>query len=98
MTQVETQRLEGKENRIRNLHTAMEKLAQIRDEQRVKLHLAKADARDEWASVEARWNQLRGRFQKAQEVAEDAGDEVWKDMEALLDDVKQGYDRVRRAL
>ena len=96
MTQVE-KRVEGNGNRIRDLHTAMEKLAQIRDEQRVKLHLAKADARDEWAKVEARWDQLQVRVQKLQDAAADAGEDVWGGVEVLLDDVKQGYEKIRRA-
>ena len=98
MTQVKTQNVEGNGNRVRNLRTAMEKLQQIRDEQRLKLHLAKADARDEWAKVEAKWAQLQGRAQKVQEAAADAGEDVWSGVEVLLEDVRKGYDRVRHAL
>jgi len=38
---------------------AAEHLKQQRDQLRVKLHLAKADAKDEWARLEKQWEEMR---------------------------------------
>ena len=86
------------QNKITGLKTVMEKLAQVRDEQRVKLHLAQADARNEWERLEKKWSQLRNRAHQLEEVAEEVGDDLWEGVEHLVDDLHHGYDKLRRAL
>ena len=49
-------------NRVHDLETLELKLAQVRDELRLKLHLARADARDQWDGVEVKWMRFGSRF------------------------------------
>ena len=42
-----------------------EPLKQQRDELRVRLHLGKADAKDEWARLETQWEALRPKLEAA---------------------------------
>lgn len=69
-----------------------------RDELVVKLHLARADARDEWQALEKRWEHLKAKMEvvgrEAGEVAEDVG-EAARD---VLDELKKGYARLRTLL
>jgi hypothetical protein len=66
-----------------------------RDVLRVRLHLAGAEARDEWEALEKRWEHVRAR---AAVVAREAGDTAENVGTALLqvaDELKQGYERLR---
>ena len=46
-----------------------EYLKQLRDELQVQLHLAKADAKDEWARLEKQWEEMRPKLEAAREEA-----------------------------
>jgi len=75
-----------------------EDLRQARDELRVQMHLAKADARDEWESLESKWDDFEQKLDKVEDVAEDAAEDVGKALSALGDEIKSGYERIRKAL
>ena len=76
----------------------VEKLKQQRDELRVKMHLAKADAKDEWNELEGKWDSLKDRMRaaggEAGEVSEDIGDAL----KGLASELKNGYARIRDRL
>ena len=76
----------------------LEELERQRDELKVKLHLAKAEIRDEWEKLEHKRAELRSKLTAASGQAEDA----WKDIGAaaglLADELKKGYDRIRSTL
>ena len=78
-----------------NLQRLADELRKQRDELRVRLHLAKAEARDEFERLEKRWEHVRGR---AGVVAKEAG-EVSKDVgeaaRLVLEEIKTGYQRIR---
>ena len=48
---------------------AAEHLKQQRDELRVKLHLGKAEAKDEWARLEKQWEEVRPKLDAVREEA-----------------------------
>jgi hypothetical protein len=73
-------------------------LKQIRDELRVRVHLAKADAKDEWAQLEKKWEHVRARAERVGDVAEDAAEEVGDAISKLGNELKKGYERVRNML
>ena len=51
-------------------------LKQVRDEIELKIHLAAADARDEWHDLEKKWDRFRGRVDTVGKVAGEAADDV----------------------
>ena len=75
----------------------MKFLHRERDELRVKIHLAKAEAKEEWQELEEKWHDLA---EKANHVGEAAG-EVSHNLKAatdlLADELKQGYARIKKA-
>ncbi|MFW2403737.1 MAG: hypothetical protein ACN4GT_03145 [Gammaproteobacteria bacterium] len=75
-----------------------EDLRQARDELRVQMHLAKADARDEWEKLEAKWEDFEKKLDKAGDVAEDAAEDVGKALSALGEEIKSGYERIRKEM
>ncbi|MBT8443302.1 MAG: hypothetical protein KJO13_01065, partial [Gammaproteobacteria bacterium] len=75
-----------------------EDLRQARDELRVQMHLAKADARDEWEKLEPKWDEFEERLDKLEDAAEDTAEDVGKALSSLGDEIKNGYERIRKAL
>jgi hypothetical protein len=79
---------------------------QQRDELEVKMHLAKAEAREEWEKLEGRWNELRTRAEPltsaVDEAADVAGEQAKKVAGAALDvaarELKESYDRLKKLL
>lgn len=69
-----------------------------RDELRVRLHLAKAEAKDEWEKLEKKWEHLRGRLEVVGREAKDASKDVLAATRLLAREIKEGYDRVRALL
>lgn len=77
---------------------AVETLKQQRDELRLKMHLAKADARDEWEEMEGKWDNLRERLKAAGDEASEAKGDVRDALKSLAAEIKKGYERIRDQL
>ena len=73
-------------------------LQQQRDELKLKVHLAKADARDEWTKLETQWEDVRTKLDVAGKEASKTAEAVTSALELGLDEIKKGYDRIRRSL
>jgi hypothetical protein len=80
------------------LNRLVDELKTQRDELAVKLHLARADARDEWAALEKKWDRLRGRAEVVGHEAGKAADDVEAAAKLVVDEIKKGYERIRRLL
>lgn len=78
-----------------NLRELFDDLRRQRDEVALRLHLARADARDEWATLEKKWEHLKARIEvvgrEAGVVAEDLGEAAW----GVVEELKKGYARLR---
>lgn len=73
----------------------VDELRTQRDELKVKLHLAKAEARDEWEKAEKQWEHLRGKLDVVGREAADAGSNVLAATKLVAREIKDGYDRIR---
>jgi hypothetical protein len=76
----------------------IEDLKQARDELGLKMHLAAADARDEWEQLEKKWEHLNARAKRVGEVAGDAAEDVGEALEIVAGELKKGYERIREML
>jgi hypothetical protein len=78
-----------------DLESLMEELKTQRDELRVKLHLAKAETREEFERMEKRWDHVRGRLgliaKETGRVSRDVGEAA----RLVLEEIKSGYQRIR---
>lgn len=77
---------------------AAEHLKQQRDQLRVKLHLAKADAKDEWARLEKQWEEMRPKLDTAREEAGKTAESVGAALSLAMEELKKGYERLRKRL
>jgi predicted nuclease with TOPRIM domain len=73
-------------------------LKRQRDELQVKLHLGKADARDEWAKLETRWEDVRTKMEAVRKEAGHTTESVSTGLGLVLDELKKGYDNIRKTL
>lgn len=73
-----------------------DELKRQREELRLKLHLAKAEARDEFEKLEKRWEHLRGRLGVIGKEAGAASKDVLEATRLVLDEIKEGYRRIRK--
>ena len=76
----------------------LETLERVRDEVELKIHLATADARDEWDELEQKWRRLRGKLGTIGRVAEDTAGDVGEALELLGKELKKGYERLRKVV
>ncbi len=79
--------------------TAMaENLKRQRDELRVQMHLAAADAKQEWEELEKKWGHFEAKARQVGAAAAGAGKDVAAAAGQLGQEIKAGYDRIRKSL
>ena len=81
--------------KIKQLLTDLER---ERDELKLKIHLGKAEARDEWAKLEDRLAQFRERAGRTGVEAGGAADDIGAAAKKLAEEIREGFKRVRRTL
>ncbi len=77
---------------------ALDHLKQQRDELQVQLHLAKADAKDEWARLESQWDEIKPKLEAAREEVGKTAESVAAALGLAIDELKKGYERLRNRL
>ncbi len=85
-----------------DLDQMIQKVRQQRDELKVKIHLAKADAADEWAAAEKKWEKLKPKMESMTASMATTGGEVAKELGGTIkeigEDILKGYDRISKIL
>ncbi|MBW2422105.1 MAG: hypothetical protein JRH19_26470 [Deltaproteobacteria bacterium] len=82
----------------RSIDELGEDLKQAREELQVKIHLAAADARDEWEQLEKKWEHFRSRAEVIGRTAEEAAEDVGEALEVVGEELKRGYKKIRSLL
>lgn len=77
------------------LERELDQLQQTRDELRVKLHLAKADARDEWERLETKWESVEQELRRLSKQSKQPLNEMADAARNLMGELKAGYTRLR---
>jgi ribosome-associated translation inhibitor RaiA len=77
---------------------ALEHFKQQRDELQVQLHLAKAEAKDEWARLESQWDDIKPKLEAAKDEAGKTAESVGAALGLAIDELKKGYERLRSRL
>jgi F0F1-type ATP synthase membrane subunit b/b' len=74
------------------------KVREERDELKLKLHLARAEARDEWQKLEPRWEHLQSQVRDIASATGDASKDVGAALGLLADELRHGYARIRKSM
>jgi SMC interacting uncharacterized protein involved in chromosome segregation len=78
------------------LRKLTEQLEQERDELKLKIGLAKLEARDEWKDLEGKMDSLRARAKVVRDEAREASGDVGAAADVLADEIKEGFARLRK--
>lgn len=81
--------------RVENL---VSELKQQRDEIKLKVHLAEMDLKDEWAQLEEKFYQMTSDYDPLKRAVAETSEDVWKSLEQVALELKDGFKRVWKAL
>jgi hypothetical protein len=79
-------------------HELLARIREERDELNLKMHLAKAEARDEWEKLEPKWEQFQARVHTIGESAGEASKDIGVALGILGEELRHGYERIRKAM
>jgi hypothetical protein len=80
------------------LQRELAELEQTRDELKVKLHLAAADARDEYDKLETHWLNVKDEIGRVGTLSKEPIHELGAAARKLVGELRSGYARVREQL
>ena len=77
----------------------MAKLTKEREELALKMHLGKQEAAAEWEKLETKWHQLKTtKMPPMKEAAKETAGNVGAALDLAADELKKGYERIRKLL
>lgn len=76
----------------------IEELKQERDEMILKVHLMKADAKDEWQKVDKEWEHFKAKSAAVGREAKDASEDVTAALKLLGEEILQSFIRIKKSL
>lgn len=76
----------------------LQELARRRDEIALKLHLGKAEAKEEWEKLEKKWQAAKAQSKTLAGVVGESAQNVAAALELTLGELKKGYERVKKML
>lgn len=80
------------------VYKLIEDLKRQRDELRLQMHLAGMEARNEWDKMDGKLAELTGRTQPLRQAVGESAEDVWEAVKLLGSEIKEGFDRIRKAL
>jgi len=80
------------------LDRVLQELQRQRDELKLKMYLAKADAKDEWQELERKWQEIKPKLDAAGSEAVKTGENVLTGLKLTLEEMRKGYERIRERL
>ena len=81
-----------------NMDEVIEELRQVRDELRVQMHLAAAEARDEWEELEKKWGHFSAHAEQIGEATGEAAEEIGEALSLVSEELRRGYRKIRKVL
>ncbi|MCY4044405.1 MAG: hypothetical protein OXE99_04935 [Cellvibrionales bacterium] len=77
------------------MEKAGQELAQLRDELRLKVHLLKMESKEEWESMEKKYQHfLDNQLPDLKEQGRETSNEIKEKMESLSEEIKKGYKKL----
>ena len=80
------------------LKDTISKLKQERDELKLQMHLASMEAKDEYNRLSDKCDQLSDEYAPLQDAVEETAENVWTALGMVADELKLGFQRVRKAV
>ena len=71
-------------------------LRAMRDDLRVRVHLAKLEADDLWEDLEKRWQHVEGRLGVLADAGQEVADDIGSALEKVLAELRDGYEKMKK--
>lgn len=78
------------------LSDELDELRAARDELRVRLHLGRADVRDQWKKLEKALQHAEAKARVMKGATAETAEEIGAAARLLVDEVREGYEHLRR--
>lgn len=82
----------------KKLESELEALQATRDELRVRLHLGKLDAQEQWDQIEKRWQHVESKLKVAGEAGREIAEDIGEAANLTIGEIKEGYAKLRKLL
>jgi SMC interacting uncharacterized protein involved in chromosome segregation len=69
-----------------------------RDELRVRMHLGKLDAQDQWEQIEKQWQHVESKLKLAGETGREIAEDIGEAASLAVEELKEGYAKLRKLL
>ncbi len=76
----------------------LDTLRTLRDELKVRAHLGRAEVRDLWEEGEKRFRKLEAALDQKRKQAREPIEQIEEAAELLIEEIKHGYDRLRKLI
>ena len=80
------------------LEGELEALQATRDELRVKLHLGKLEAQEQWDQIEQQWQHVESKLKVAGDTGREVAGDISEAASLTIDEIKEGYAKLRKLL
>ena len=80
------------------LEESISRLKQQREELAVQIHLGKVEAKEEWERLNVRLDELAKEYEPLKDAVEQSAGNVFDSLKLVADEVKEGFDRIRKTL
>jgi SMC interacting uncharacterized protein involved in chromosome segregation len=80
------------------LEKELEGLRATRDELRVRVHLGKLDAQDQWDQIEKKWQHVESKLKLAGETGREVAEDIGEAASVAVEEMKEGYAKLRKLL
>ena len=77
---------------------SVEVIRQQRDELQLKIHLAGLEVQDEWETLEEKWDELVNKSMQLKKQLDPTLDDINVAYSLLEDELKKGYEKLKKAL
>ena len=80
------------------LEKELEDLRVTRDELRVRMHLGKLDAQDQWEQIEKQWQHVESKLKLSGEAGREIAEDIGEATSLAVEELKEGYAKLRKLL
>ena len=80
------------------LEQELEDLRTTRDELRVRVHLGKMGAEEQWEQVEKQWQHVESKLKIVGEAGREIAGDVGEAANLAIEEIKEGYTKLRKLL
>ena len=81
-----------------DIQKVLENLKQQRDELRLQMHLAKAEAKEVWENMEKKWDEFEPKAKQVGGATAEASKDVFAAARQLGKEIREGYEHIRKSL